>query len=141
VQRVVDGEIEFGTPQDPKDPASATLANGTTHNGTLVNLKGSWVSLVVTALDTLTACPHNLAVPVTVVGATNQPNVRWLVFGYQHDGNSATAASCVSCNYETGDAASISEDSFPLRFTSSSGRVVDGDHPLRVDLFFIGAVR
>ena len=141
VQRVVDGRIEFGSPQDPNDPASTTAADGVTHNGTLLNVVGSWIQLTVTALDTLVACPHNLGVPVTVVTSTNQPNVRWLVFGFQHDGTGATAASCFSCNYETGDAASISEDSFPLRFYSSSGRTVDGDHPLLVSLFFIPAVR
>jgi len=141
LQRVVDGNVEFGSPQDPTDPASTTLADGAAHNGTIVNMLGSWVSLDVIALDTLVACPHNLAVPITVVGATNQPNVQWLVFGFRHDGTGATGASTFSCNYETGDAASISEDSFPLRFYSSSGRTVDGDHPLRVNLYFTPAVR
>ena len=141
IQRVVDGKLEFGSPQDPTDPASATLANGVSHNGTLQNTLGAWFSVNVTALDTVVACVHNLNVPITVVGGVNQPNVLWPFVCYRHDGTGATGASCFSCNYETGDAASITVDSFPLRFYSSSGRTVDGTHPLRVDIYFIPAVR
>lgn len=142
VQRVVDGRLEFGSPQNPNDPASVTLANGVAHNGTLQNLLGSWVEVDVTAADTLVNCVHNLGVPVTVVAATNQPNVRWLVFGFQHSGNGANAASTLSCNFELGDAASITENSFPLRFYVGGGRTVGADpDDLRVSIFFVPAVR
>ena len=140
--RVVDGDLGFGSPQDPTDPTSTTLANGASHNGTLENVKGSWVEVDVTAADTLVNCVHNLGVPVTVVSATNQPNVRWMVFGFQHSGTGANAASTLSCNYETGDAASITENSFPLRFYVGGGRTVGADpDDLRVTLFFTPAVR
>lgn len=82
VQTVVDGKLEFGSPQDPTDPQSTSLADGATHNGTLQNLLGSWVEASVTALDTAVRFTHNLGVPVI----TGFPNVRWLVFALQHDG-------------------------------------------------------
>lgn len=142
LQRVMDGQIEFGSPQDPNDPASVTLANGTAHNGILQNMLGAWVEVDVTALDTRVDCAHNLGVPITVVAATNQPNVRWLVFGYQHSGTLAIAGSTISCNYELGDAASITSNSFPLRFYAAGTRTVGADpDDLRVTLFFVPAVR
>lgn len=141
-QRIVDGGIEFGSPQDPKDPASTTLANGTSHNGTLVNVLGSWVEIDVDTLDAPQNCAHNLDVPVTVVGGVNQPNVRWLVFGYQHSGTLAIAGSTISCNYELTDAASITKDSFPLRFYAAGTRTIGADpDDLRVTLLFTPAIR
>lgn len=144
VQRVVDGRLEFGSPQDPRDPASTTLASGAAaaHNGTLLNVLGSWVEVDVVALDTLVLCTHNLAIPVTSVGGVNQPNVRWLLFGFQHSGNTADAASVLSCNYELGDAASITQDAFPLRFYAAGARTVGADpDDIRASLFFVPAVR
>lgn len=141
-QRIIDGQIEFGSPNDPNDPASVTLANGTAHNGTLVNLLGAWVEIDVATLDAPQACVHNLGVPVTVVGGVNQPNVRWLVFGYQHSGTLAIAGSTISCNYELTDAANITTNSFPLRFYAAGTRTIAADpDDLRVTLFFTPAVR
>jgi hypothetical protein len=141
VQRVVDGRLEFGSPQDPRDPAGTALATGTAHNGTILNILGSWVELDVTSQDAPVACVHNLDVPVTSVSGVNQPNVRWLVFGWQHNGAGAAPGSTMSCNYEPTDAASITSNSFPLRFYAA-GRTIGADpNDLRVTLFFVPAVR
>lgn len=141
VQQIVDGGLEFGSPQDPKDPASATLANGVAHNGTLVNVAGAWFEVAVAAADTKFDCAHNLGAPVATVAAVKQPNVRWLVFGFQHDGTGADAASTLSVNYETSDAASITTESFPLRLYAAGGRTVSADHPVKLTLFFTSGVR
>ena len=137
VQRVVDGDVEFGHPQDPADPQSTTLADGATHNGTLLNIRGSWVEVEVAALDTAVTFTHNLAQPIV---SASVPNVRWLHFLYEHDGTGVTdGTAVVSCNYETGD--TVGENAIALRFYAAGGRTVDGDHPLRATLFFVGAVR
>ena len=65
IQRVVDGDIEFGNPNSPTDPASTTRATGGTgaHNGTLVNVSGAWVEISITATgSTRHTCTHNLNV-------------------------------------------------------------------------------
>jgi hypothetical protein len=139
VTRVVDGEIEFGNPQNPYDDQSTTLAGAgtpTTHNGSVQNIKGQWVEVEVSAADTATTCTHNLNQTVAVAG---EPNVRWIVFGFEHDGNTADAASTLSANFETGD--TITADAIELRFYVGGTRVVDGDHKLKVTLFFIPAVQ
>lgn len=144
VQRVVDGAIEFGSPQDPRDPASTTLAAGNAggHNGTLLNIAGSWVEVEVDAADARFDCAHNLGVPVTVVAAANQPNVRWLVMGLRHNGAGVNAASTLSVNYDSRDAANITLNSFPLRLYAAGARTVGGaPNTVRVSLFFTAAVR
>lgn len=141
VQRVVDGELEFGSPQNPNDPTSTTLANGTAHNGTVVNMKGSWFSANVEAADTRVDCAHNLDVPVSTVAAVNQPNVLWPIVCFEHNGTAADALSTLSCNYETTDAASITANSFPLRFYVSGARTVNAGNPLRAHIFFTARVR
>jgi hypothetical protein len=143
VQRVVDGDLEFGSPQDPRDPASVTLADGASHNGTLVNIRGSWVErkIVASELGTKILLTHNLGVPVNAVSAVSQPNVRWLVFGYSHKGTGTGAGSTISCNYDTDDAADITTDAFPLRFYAAARTVGAAPDDLRVTLFFIPVVR
>lgn len=143
VQRVVDGQLEFGSPQDPRDPNSATLAAGAAggHNGTVLNMAGAWVEADVTAADTRFDCAHNLGLPVTVVTAVNQPNVRWLFACFQHNGTGVNATSTLSVNYDSRDAGSITQNSFPLRLYVGGGRTVSGPNPVRVSLFFTAAIR
>lgn len=141
VRRFADGMVEFGHPQDPTDPSATGLAGATTtsHPGTLVNIRGTWVELDVTALDTDTRCYHNLNL---LVPYTGEPNVRWLLFGVIHDGtNVAAGDEVVSCNFEEGSA--VDADYIDLKFyrDGSGPRTVDGTHPLKVTLFFIPAVR
>lgn len=134
VQRVLDGEVEFGNPQDPTDPQSTTRANGVAHNGTVLNVRGSWFEAAVTALNTNVTCTHNLGLPIV---SASSPNVRWLVFGWQHDGTGAGAGSSVSAVYVGG---AVTTNSIVLRFFAA-GRTVDVIHPLTVSLFFVPAVR
>jgi hypothetical protein len=133
-----EGRISYGSPQNPEDLADTTLAGSAAgaHAGTLENMEGSWVELDVETADWPTTCYHNLNTPVAVAGS---PNVRWLVFGYQHDGNTADVASTVSCSFEVGDIVAV--NSIELRFYVGGTRVVNKDHPLKVTLFFIRAIR
>ena len=139
IRRQVDGLISFGHPQDPQNEGGSTLAGSTStaHPGTLSNMDGSWVELDVTALDTPVACYHNLNIPVSVSG---EPNVRWLVWGWVHDGNSADVASAPAALFEE-VTNTVAANSIELSFYCAGARVVDGDHPLKVTLWFMPAVR
>jgi hypothetical protein len=137
--RIVEGEIEIGDPQHPQDDGSATLAGSgtpTTHNGRVVNIRGSWVELNVTAADTAVTCTHNLSIPVAVTG---EPNVLWTVKRCIHSGTAANAASTWSVNFEVGD--TVGTDAIQLRFYAAGARTVNADNPLKVTLFFEPAVR
>jgi hypothetical protein len=99
VTGVVDRNIEFGEPLDPNDPGSTTLAGGTgagAHNGTPGNIFGSWVELEVggqgAELNTPLVCRHNLFLddPEYAVPVAGSPNVRWSVWGWQHDNATRT---------------------------------------------------
>lgn len=145
---VTDGWIEFGEPQNPNDPTSAVLAGGTgagAHNGTVDNLKGSWVeaSLTATGSSTVT-CRHNLYLdsgPYTLPAA-GQPNVRWIVFGWQHDGTGITAPVVVSVYFAGGAVAVNAIDlNFDIFLPAGSALTVDGTHPMKVTLFFTRATR
>ncbi len=139
VQKAIDGDIEFGHPNDSQDLTSAVLAGSVAaaHPGTLMNIAGSWVEVEVETLDDPVTCFHNLDVPVI---AANLPNVRWVVFGYQHDGTAVTATAAISCNYESGAPDTIAVNSIQLRFYAAATRTVDGDHPIKATLFFVRAV-
>ena len=143
VQREVDGKLEFGSPQNPSDPTSTTRANGTTHNGTLLNVDGSWFDAVLTATGkSSVTCIHNLNVG-TLTPAT-VPNVRWLVFGVMHDGTGADATSIyrVSVWFQAPSAPTANQ--IVLGFdivTAGTAPTINADHPVVVSLFFTRAVR
>lgn len=122
LRRILIGLVSFGHPDGLPD-----------------NMEGQWVEVSVTALDTRVDVAHNLGVPVAQSGGANVPNVRVLSFLIQHDGQGVTGGGdTISFNYETTDAASITADSFPLRFYAA-GRTVDATHPLTASLFFVKA--
>lgn len=132
LQRVVDGQIEIGSPQDPRDPTSSTLANGVDHNGTVVNGLNSWFQVVLDdathLLNTEVTCTHNLGVAVF----TGRLNCTWQILRIEHDNTGAGAGSTVSVAYTGG---TVTENSIQLRF-SASGRTVTVAHPLKVTLCF-----
>ena len=134
-----DANIEFGDPLSPLDDSSAVLAGAgtpTTHNGRLANIRGSWVEVEVTALDTAFTCTHNLEIPVSVSG---EPNVRWLVAAMRHDGQAATGTGAPSILFEEGD--TITTNSIELRLYCAAPRTINGTHPLHLSLFILPAVR
>lgn len=137
VQRIIDGGIELGNPQDPRDPASTTTADGVSHNGTIVNGLLSWFEVrlddATNLLNTNVTCIHNLDVSVL---AADQPNVRWFVAGLQHDGTGTGAGSTVTVIYVDG---SVTSNSIQLRFHAAA-RTVTVASPLKVSLLFIPAV-
>jgi len=142
IQRVVDGDIEFGHPNDPEDITSTTPAGSTSlaHNGNVQNIAGSWVEAKYTSANSTFTCYHNLFPdPEYTLPVTGEPNVRWLVFGFSHDGNTIDAASTLSVDFVEGD--TVAANSIQLRLHAAGTRVVDATHPVTVTLFFIPAVR
>lgn len=99
--RVLELQTSFGNPQDPdeRDMSSSTLAGtaAANHPGTLENIEGSWVEVEVGTdqLDTAINCHHNLNVPVV---STSTPNVRWIPFMFQHDGEPGSRFSDLQVN-------------------------------------------
>lgn len=149
VINVINGDIEFGDPQDPNDPTSTTRAGGTgsgSHNGTLSNIMGSWVDVSLTSANvTKVACNHNLYLnsPEHTVSVSGEPNCRWLIFGIMHDnqGEDSTSSLDVSVSF-LGDTVSV--NSIELRFdptTAGTAVTIDADHPILVTLFFTRASR
>ena len=147
IQDVVDRKIEFGHPSHPEDISSVLAAGvtSTSHNGYTENIAGSWVELKFGAVDGsgdhIAIAYHNLFQddPNYTLPVAGVPNVRWLVFGFSHDGNTATAASTLSVVFQEGDA--VTTNSITLQLHVGATRVVDATHPCTVTLFFIKAAR
>lgn len=140
VQRVVDGKMEFGSPQDPTNPTSATVANGVAHNGTILNMEGSWYSALITAVGRSTiTCTHNLATPTTA----GLIPVRWLIFGWTHDGTGGGAATELDLAlWYMGGAVTTNAIVLSVSCAVIAGALtINADHPVRLDLFFTRAVR
>jgi hypothetical protein len=87
--------IEFGHPGDPYDDVSTKLAGDNVsphaHNGTLEDIRGSWVEVEFNSTNTLNVATdfnHNLYLHDTwyTVPVAGSPNVRWFVAGWQHSG-------------------------------------------------------
>lgn len=125
---ILNGGVSFG---DPTHPVSASQFP----NGTTDNMRGSWIIVEFEALDTATSCAHNLDLPTTGTATNTKPNVVWRVVGMKHDGNSvADGREPVSVQFEEGD--TIGASAIELRAYAAGSRVVDGDHPLTVVLWF-----
>jgi hypothetical protein len=94
----LDGKVSFGEPLNPNDHDSLVLAGNIVaspaHNGIRSNIEGSWVELEVNTLDYPYDCNHNLYLeqpggyPTEPVAG--EPNCRWFVVGWQHDGTQRT---------------------------------------------------
>lgn len=144
LHRVVDGGIEFGSPQNPNDPQSSTRADGVSHNGILQNIDGSWFEAVLTSTGKSTVtCIHNLNSEIQTNLPATVPNVRWLNFAVMHDGTGADATSIyrVQVWYQGG---SRDKDQISLGFdivTAGTAPTINADHPVVVTLFFSKAVR
>jgi hypothetical protein len=145
LERIVDGGIEFGTPQDPNNPTSTVRALGTgtgAHNGTLVNLSGAWYEAVLTATGrSAVTVTHNLNAHTS--NPTTTANVRWLVFGIMHDGTAADATTtyAVDCWYQGG---TRTADAIALAFNlvvGGTAPTINGSHPVVVTLWLQTAVR
>lgn len=146
IHRVADGDIGFGHPNDPEDTTSTTPAGmaATSHNGSIENIAGSWVEAkwgtVDGSGDHIVTVYHNLFPdPAYTLPVTGEPNVRWLVFGFSHDGNTVDAASTLSVVFQEGD--TVAANSIELQLHVGGTRVVDDTHPVTATLFFIPAVR
>lgn len=141
-QRALNGRIEFGHPGSPLgSDLSLATGLGTSHNGTVVNIYGSWVDQTVTAKDTAVLFRHNLDRNIVTAAGLNLPNVRWLLFGVVHGGSGvSTGVETISCNYDRRDQGAITRNALPLRFYAAAGRNVTPGTPLKVTVFFTPAV-
>ena len=133
IQRVLDTQVEIGSPQDPRDPASTTLADGVVHNGTILNGAGSWVEIDLNdtthPLNSNVACVHNLGLQVI---SASKPNVLWQVCSLIHSGLGTGAGSAISVVYTDG---AVTSNSIQLRFHAAA-RTVNVANPLTVALWF-----
>ena len=152
--QVVNTDIEFGDPQNPKDPTSETLLAGfdfgtpvvDQHNGTPSNIRGSWVEAKLTSAGiTDVLCTHNLYLntPGYTLPVSGEPNCRWLLFGMMHDGTNIDGTSTAALDVGfLGDAVTV--NSIKLRFNlvlGGTALTVDAPHPIQVTLFFTRATR
>ena len=143
VQRVVDGRVEFGSPQDPRDPASTTVANGTAHNGTILNVQGSWFTAVIEAVGrTDVICIHNLFDSTFTPSAGLVP-VRWLPFAWRHSGTGGGVATELDLAvWYMGGAVAFDRITLAFSVNVIAGALtINAANPVRVDLFFTQAVR
>lgn len=134
--------LSFGVPIDMRN-------DGTVGGQTVRHMKGSWVSLTLTATTGSVTCTHNLDIPTTSVtgagGTANLPNVRWLLFGLEYGDRTGTNAApaapgAFTVNFLKMVNATVTRDAIDLRY-AVSGFVPSATAPLSVTLYFVPAVR
>jgi hypothetical protein len=91
-------------------------------------------------------CTHNLylAHPQYAVPVSGQPNVRWQVFGWMHDGTGADATTELMLNVWFGGG-TVSANAIALEVSvdvhAAAAPTIDADHPVLISLFFTRATR
>jgi hypothetical protein len=142
IERIFRRYVSFGHPNHPVDPTYTTPQAGSTaaaHNGLLDNIQGSWAEAVFTDFGP-ERFYHNLGVSV-VPGVSYRLNVRWLNFGMSHDdAGTAPANSTMTVYKKVADPVAVNYIDLRLSWLPGA-RDVDADHPVKVTLFFIPAVR
>lgn len=118
--KAINGMIEFGNVTDESS-----------------NLRGQWVEESMGTGDVAAAhtFTHNMSIPISSAGL---PNVRWLVFGFEHDGDTVDAASALSLSFQAGD--TVGTDAIQLRLHVGGTRVVNDTHPVVATVFFTPAI-
>ena len=146
--RVVNEFIEFGDPQDPADLTSTTRAGSgsNTHNGTVANIKGSWVDVaLVTAAVVVKTCVHNLYLEENTtwtIPVSGEPNCMWTVFGWMHDGNGESSGRPVNNVFFIGGTVALNEIDLRFDTTILGGTlVIDATHFMVCKLFFTRGTR
>ena len=149
--QVVDGLVEFGDPIDPFDPGNTGRAGASTtaHPGSTSNIHGSWVEVILTASGrSKKTCHHNLYLEENnsgtyILPTSGEPNVRWLVFGWLHDGTNKNA-STMDCSVSfIGDTVAVNSVDlvFNVILGGTANVTVDVTHPVLCTLFFTRASR
>ncbi len=148
ITKVVNEFIEFGDPQDPNDVLSTTRAGSTAvgHNGTVGNIKGSWVDVALTTAGLSTViCIHNLYLDEAAtwtVPVSGQPNCMWTVFGWMHDGDSDSNGRPTNNVFYVGDTVALNQITLRFDTTLLGGSLtIDGDHPMVCKMFFTRGTR
>lgn len=138
LRKIFERNVSFGHPNHPEDAADTTLAGtaAVNHNGLLDNINGSWVEVEFTTSILGANCYHNLNQPLLV-----GPNVRWFVCKIEHDNAGTNPRAAPMCVYYLSGSV-ITENSIVLSISyTAAWRTVNADHPIKVTLFFIPAVR
>lgn len=117
--------ISFGVPVS-RDSLGTAAGARTAH------MRGNFVRVAVTSLNTNIAFAHNL----NLQAPTGVVNVSWLVFGWRHNNVGAGAGDTVSVGYIDG---AITSDSISLRVFASGARTIDVTNPLTITLWFMPA--
>jgi hypothetical protein len=142
IERIFRRYISFGHPNHPTDPAYTAPQAGTTaaaHNGLLDNIQGSWAEGIFTGFGP-ERFYHNLNQPV-IAGIAYDLNVRWIEFGLSHDDNgTAPNNSSMKVYWRVGDPVTVNYIDLRIAWTPVA-RNINADHPAKVTLFFIPAVR
>ena len=141
LMEVLDGRVEFGDPNSGLDHTDTTLAGASNaaHPGNPLNILGSFVEVSLQTCDDATGqavtCYHNLDLDVPNLSAGDF-NVRWFVMGVQHDLTGAGAGMSFSVFADSDQ--TVTKDAVVLTFKTET-LTVDGDHPVKVTLFFVPA--
>jgi hypothetical protein len=134
-------QIGFGAPID-LDPTGAQAGQH------ISQIRGSWVTVSLTAATGTVTLTHNLNIPPTSVtgggGTANLPNIRaipmWKVYG---DRTGATAAPAAPGGFEVDFLqmvnGTVTADAIDLLY-SVNGFTPDATHPLQVTFFVLPAV-
>ena len=149
--QVIDGLIEFGDPLDPFDAANTGRAGATStsHPGSTSNIHGAWVEIELTAEGRSTkTCYHNLYLEEDNSGTytlptSGEPNVRWLLFGWGHDGVGADTNTRLDLAvYFLGGTVATNSVALEFDVTLTAGAwTLGSNNPLLVTLFFTRASR
>ena len=145
--QVVDGLIEFGEPLDPFNPANTGRAGAaaTSHPGSTSNIAGSWVEVVLETTGRITkTCHHNLYLndgPTYVLPTAGEPNVRWLLFGWMHDGDLDSSATLDLTVAFIGGTVATNSLQLEFQVTKGGTLTIDSNHPIVCTLFFTRATR
>jgi len=147
LEETVDKHLGFGDVTTPDSGAYVPPWEGgtsTSTNGTLDNVNGAWVKLLISNPDVPTTAYHNLDVPVGY-----NVNVRWLVSRIIHTGNGVPATplgdraaiSLLRYEYDAIDANSIEMRMYaPQWFGATPVRTLAGFNWVQFDIFFIPAL-
>ncbi len=152
---VMNGQLEYGTTTAEQKPLirfAGQPGGGTTfHNGTMINVQGSWVEALVTGISSVeqVTCVHNLYLddPNYTLPVSERPNCRWQHWGSRHDGTAADVTTVFGTHimyheYTTG---LVLANEITLQFfidpLAGTAPTVDVLHPVIVSLFFTKAIK
>ena len=120
---IINGELSFGEPIDFR---------GGNANGVKDNMRGSWVTATIEAVNAALTFNHNLN--LSIIGCTTvKPNVVWVITCIRHSG---TGTGALALEFQQGDA--IGANSIQLRLRNIGRTVAAGADAVTATVFFQG---